>query len=211
MTLGEKDFHQGAGKRYRFVPLPITPPLRGSRRDQGAARGRAGGGPPRDLQGLLTWMDRIYRIGFQESGVLQFWASFEWKNIDPRGPDRCPPHRIPWERGRDARMLFLWRLLSFPAMLQAVILSAPHRPGRNKAMAPFPVDSSEGDGRGCAWLCAGGTPALPGSTHLMTSPHQGHHPAEAVWRRLSMEEVHLHSCLFVSIRVHSCPFVVHLH
>ena len=67
-------------------------------------------------------------------------------------------------------------------------------------MAPFPVDSSEGDGRGCAWLCAGGTPALPGSTHLMTSPHQGHHPAEAVWRRLSMEEVHLHSCLFVSIR-----------
>ena len=123
------------------------------------------------------------------------------KNVDPRGPDRCPPHRIPWERGRDARMLFLWRLLSFPAMLQAVILSAPHRPGRNKAMAPFPVDSSEGDGRGCAWLCAGGTPALPGSTHLMTSPHQGHHPAEAVWRRLSMEEVHLHSC----------PFVVHLH
>ena len=122
------------------------------------------------------------------------------KNIDPRGPDRCPPHRIPWERGRDARMLFLWRLLSFPAMLQAVILSAPHRPGRNKAMAPFPVDSSKGDGRGCAWLCAGGTPALPGSTHLMTSPHQGHHPAEAVWRRLSMEEVHLHSCLFVSIR-----------
>ena len=29
-------------------------------------------------------------------------------------------------------------------------------------MAPFPVDPSGGDGRGCARLGAGGTPALPG-------------------------------------------------
>ena len=50
-----------------------------------------------------------------------------------------PPH--PLGSGRPARILSLWRPLSFPAMLQAVILSAPHRPGRNKAMAPFPVDS----------------------------------------------------------------------
>ena len=59
-TFREKDIHHGAGRRYRFVP-PITPPLRGSRRDQGAARGRAGGGPPppHNLQGLLAWIDRI--------------------------------------------------------------------------------------------------------------------------------------------------------
>ena len=29
-------------------------------------------------------------------------------------------------------------------------------------MAPFPVDTNGGDGQGCANLCAGGTPALPG-------------------------------------------------
>ena len=48
-----------------------------------------------------------------------------------------------------------------------------HRPGRRRAMAPFPVDPSGGDGRGCARLGAGGTPALPGSLHPMTSSHQG--------------------------------------
>ena len=177
---------------------------------------------------------------------------------------------MPWERGRPARILFLWPPLSFSAMLQAATLSAgtaaasPHfspggaimaqeffpqrvlasegrsgdtirasmcalrgkgqararpaqsvprrlqsknrkmlktstfrhcaqrpgekcGPGRRRAMAPFPVDPSGGDGRGCARLgaggtpalpgshhCAGGTPALPGSCHPMTSSHQGH-------------------------------------
>ena len=51
-------------------------------------------------------------------------------------------------------------------------------------------------GRGCARLCAGGTPALPGSHHPMT----GHEFAEAFWRRLSLKEVHLYSCVFVFIR-----------
>ena len=51
------------------------------------------------------------------------------------------------------------------------------------AMALFPVDPSGGDGRGCARLGAGGTPALPGSLHPMTSSHQGHQIAEAFWRR----------------------------
>ena len=37
----------------------------------------------------------------------------------------------------------------------------------------------------------------------MTSSHQGHQIAEAFWRRLSLKEVHLSSCLFVFIRVHS--------
>ena len=71
------------------------------------------------------------------------------------------------------------------------------------AMRPFPVDPSGGDGQGCARLCAGGTPALPGSRHPMTSSHSGHEIAEAFWFRLSLKEVHLSSCLFVFIRVHS--------
>ena len=78
-----------------------------------------------------------------------------------------------------------------------------HRPGRRRAMAPFPVDPSGGDGRGCARLCAGGTPALPGSRHPMTSSHQGHQIAEAFWCRLSLKQAHLSSGLFVFIRVHS--------
>ena len=38
----------------------------------------------------------------------------------------------------------------------------PHGPGRSRALAPLPVDPGRGDGRGCARICAGGTPALPG-------------------------------------------------
>ena len=48
-----------------------------------------------------------------------------------------------------------------------------------------------------------GTPALPGSHHPMTSSHPGHKIAEASWRRLWLKEVHLSSCLFVFLRVHS--------
>ena len=70
-------------------------------------------------------------------------------------------------------------------------------------MAPFPVDPSGGDGPGCAKLGAGGTPALPGSLHPMTSSHQGHQIAEAFWRRLWLKRAHLPSGLFVFIRVHS--------
>ena len=67
-------------------------------------------------------------------------------------------------------------------------------------MALFPVDPSGGDGRGCAKLGAGGTPALPGSLHPITSSHQGHKIAEALWCRLSLKQVHLSSGLFVFIR-----------
>ena len=87
---------------------------------------------------------------------------------------------------------------------QPPCLREPHRPGRRRAMAPFPVNPGGGDGRGCARLGAGGTPALPGSRHPMTSSLQGHHIAEALWRRLWLKEVHLfflpvYLCLFVSI------------
>ena len=71
-------------------------------------------------------------------------------------------------------------------------------------MALFPVDPSGGDGRGCARLGAGGTPALPGSRHPMTSSLKGHKIAEALfWRHLWLKQIHLSSGLFVFIRVHS--------
>ena len=75
-------------------------------------------------------------------------------------------------------------------------------------MAPFPVDSSGGDVRGCAKLGAGGTPALPGSHHPMTLSHQGHKIAEAFWWRLSLKKVYLSSGLFVFICVHSWFFFI---
>ena len=42
----------------------------------------------------------------------------------------------------------------------------------------------------------------------MTSSHQGHEIAEVFWYRLSLKEVHLSSCLFVLIRVHSWFFFI---
>ena len=79
----------------------------------------------------------------------------------------------------------------------------PHGPGRSRGRAPLPVDSGGGDGRGCARLGAGGTPALPGGLPPMTGSHQRDKSAEAFWRRLWLKEVHLSSGLFVFIRVHS--------
>ena len=85
----------------------------------------------------------------------------------------------------------------------------PHRPGRRRAMAPFPVDPSGGDGRGCARLGAGGTPALPGSHHCAGGTPalpgrelvhaQEQKIADAFGYRLSFKQVHLSSGLFVSI------------
>ena len=76
----------------------------------------------------------------------------------------------------------------------------PHRPGRSRGRAPLPVDSGGGDGRSCGRICAGGTPALPGGLPPMTGSHQRDKSAEAFWRRLSLREVHVSSCLFVFIR-----------
>ena len=72
-------------------------------------------------------------------------------------------------------------------------------------MAPFPVDPSGGDGRGCARLGAGGTPALPPdaraprkpSSHDIVTPRARR--SIVVWR-LWLKEVYLFSGLFVLIR-----------
>ena len=118
-----------------------------------------------------------------------------------------PPHHrddTPWERGRPARMLSLRLPLSFPAMLQPdrPVRREPHGPGRSRGRAPLPVDSGGGDGRSCARICAGGTPALPGGLPPMTGSHQRDKSAEAFGCRLWLKQVHLSSGLFVFIRVH---------
>ena len=74
---------------------------------------------------------------------------------------------------------------------------------QHRAMASLPVDPSGGDDRGCARICAGGTPALPGGLHPMRSFHRGHDIAEAFRHRLWWKEVHPYSGLFVLIRVDS--------
>ena len=68
-------------------------------------------------------------------------------------------------------------------------------------MALLPVDPRGGVGRRCAGLCAGGTPALPGGLHPMSSSHQGDKVAEALWWRLLLCEVNSVSCAFV-VRLH---------
>ena len=124
-----------------------------------------------------------------------------FREVARRITPTSPSGRHPRERGRPARMLSLRLPLSFPAMLQPTALpagTASDRPRR--AMASFPVDPGGEDGRGCARLCAGGTPALPGGLHPMRSSHQRDKSAEALWCRLSLKEVNLSSCLFVFIR-----------
>ena len=64
-----------------------------------------------------------------------------------------------------------WGSLSISATLRAATtLQKPQRPSRRRTKAPLPVDPSVGVGRGCARLCAGGTPALPGSLHPHDKP-----------------------------------------
>ena len=45
----------------------------------------------------------------------------------------------------------------------------PHGPDRSRALASLPVEPGRADGPRCARNCAGGTPALPGGLHPVTS------------------------------------------
>ena len=140
-----------------------------------------------------------------QTGVSQRGARRLFEKSPARHP---PPHRrdgIAWERGRPRphTVPLAAAELQCDAAGSLPCGREQQRPGRRRAMAPFPVDPSGGDGRGCDRLGAGGTLALPASLHPMTSSHQGHNIAEAFWCRLSLKQVHLSSCLFVFIRVHS--------
>ena len=75
---------------------------------------------------------------------------------------------------------------------------------RRRAMAPFPVDPGRGDGRGCARLGAGGTPALPGShqSHDIVTPRARN--CRSILVPLTVEGG---PSVFLSIRVYSSSFV----
>ena len=138
-----------------------------------------------------------------QTGVSQRVHVGFLRSRPPDTPHRTAGTASPGSAGvPPASCSFGRRRASVRCCRQPPCLREPHRPGRRRAMALFPVDPSGGDGRGCARLRAGGTPALPGSHHPTTSSHQGYKSAEAFWRRLSFKEVHLSSCLFVFIRVH---------
>ena len=67
-------------------------------------------------------------------------------------------------------------------------------------MALFPLDPSERDSQGCARLCAGGTPALPGGLH----PNETVTPRGQKRRRTLVPlVVEGGPSVFVFIRVHS--------
>ena len=136
----------------------------------------------------------------RQTGVFPKGTGSAFREVARRIPSTSPSGRHPRERGRPARMLSLRLPLSFPAMLQPTALPAgtacgpaEAEAGRRSRLIP-----SGGDGRSCARLCAGGTPALPASLHPMTSSHQGHKMAEALWCCLSLKEV----ISLVPIRVH---------
>ena len=62
-----------------------------------------------------------------------------------------------------------WRSVSPRCGARSPCRPNPHGPGRNTVLTPLPVDPGRGDGQGCGTMCAGGTPALPGGLHPMTS------------------------------------------
>ena len=85
---------------------------------------------------------------------------------------------ISWERGRPARMLIpLWRSLSVSATWQPACRCEPQRPNRERPPAPFRVDPSGGDGRGCASALCGRDARAPRGAiiHAKNREHGLHH------------------------------------
>ena len=90
----------------------------------------------------------------------------------------------------------------------------PHGPGRSRGRAPLPVDSGEGGGRSCGRICAG-TPALPGGDARAPGGASSHDRVTPTGQKcrsiLAPVVVEGGLSVFVSLRVPSCPLVVHLH
>jgi len=94
------------------------------------------------------------------------------RRAPPRGA-RAMGGCAPRERGRPARMHSRWVPLSFPAMRRPAILPVETAWARSN-QSPGSVAGRAGWrkwARSCQ-CCAGGTPALPGRHHPMTSLHQ---------------------------------------
>ena len=156
-----------ARMHYRSVPLrflgmghPSTLPARtawartrqspGRRRPPGARASRPHALPQRAAQ--IPWDGAPVRpAGENRMGSDQ---AESWEEAPTR------------ERGRPARMHYRSVSLRFPVMGHGPRRRRePHGPDRSRALASLPVEPGRGDGRGCARMCAGGTPALPGGLH----------------------------------------------
>ena len=127
-----------------------------------------------------------------------------------------------WERGRPARILSLWPPLSFSATLQAATLSAETASAGPKENHGAVAGRSKWRRwpRLCQALCgrdarAPGKPSSCGrdaraprklSSHDIVTPRAQH--CRSILVPLVVEGG---PCVFLSIRVPSCPFVVHLH
>ena len=170
-----------------IVSLSNDPPRRGGR----GLDSRGNGSFPKGARRLSEKSVGAHPPPHQPSPGGSASATPPQGGSDCPGSAGVPPASCPFGRRR----------ASVRCCRQPPCRREPHRPGRRRAMAPFPVDASGGDVPGCARLGAGGTPALPGSRHPMTSSPQGHQIADAFWWRLSLKKVYLSSC----------SFVVHLH
>ena len=143
---------------------------------------------------LFTWMHRIFagngggRARGQTEACQREFVGFRrsgWPDSPTTAPSGGPhpgarasrPHALPLRH----------RSVSLRCGTRPLCRRVRHGLGRSRVPAPLPVEPGGGDGRGCANNCAGGTPALPGGLHPLTSSHQ----------RSS-----------IGIRVHGCSLVV---
>ena len=138
------------------------------------------------LNGWSFSMD-LPRRGGRANGCFPKGA----RRLSEKPPAGYPPphHRedTPRERGRPARILSLGLPLSFPAMLQPATLRIG--PSEAEPWRFCPVIQLGEMPRLCQVFYAGGTPALPGGLHPITSSH----PRRSI-----------------VLRVYSCSFVVRL-
>ena len=127
-------------------------------------------------------------------------------------PDIPPPHHrddTPRERGRPARMLSLYLPLSFPAMRHPATL--PGGTARARPKQSHGAVAGRPGWRRWARLCqdlCGRDARAPGwaSSHDIVTPRERNRRSICV-----PLVVEAGPCVLLSICVHSCPFVVHLH
>ena len=86
----------------------------------------------------------------------------EWWEEAPPGSAGVPPACTPVAS----------RSVSLRCGTRPLCRRVRHGRGRSRVLGPLPVEPGGGDERGCAKSCAGGTPALPGGLHPLTSLQQ---------------------------------------
>ena len=189
-------------------PRPFTSPWRRSRQDKGEAHSRAGGGKEKAPTPDWHWKEQNPDacIDVLEAGC-QALVGPPPHQPSPGGSASAPP-----SAGSDVGLVAIIVLHATVGASLVGAQSGNHRATTTRATTRVAPTLGR-YGVNHVWLAhwhrpggAGGTPALPGSLHPMTSSDQRDKVAEAFGRRLSLQSlqgVHLSSGLFVFIRVHS--------